>query len=142
MFHSLTVPCAGPVPRYRGSGDVQRGQILLPEARPVDPPAIGTIRDNYDDNQVLLHSYYTAIEGEGPAKASRANPCSSCHLLCSVSRSRKFSKVFLTRLPQSHESALPGVASYEGFPKIRVPFLGVPIIRTILYWGLYWGPLS
>ena len=28
-----------------------------------------------------------------------------------------------------------------GFPKIRVPFLGVPIIRTIVYWGLYWGPL-
>ena len=21
------------------------------------------------------------------------------------------------------------------------PFLGVPIIRTIVFWGLYWGPL-
>ena len=23
----------------------------------------------------------------------------------------------------------------------RGTFLGVPIIRTIVYWGLYWGPL-
>ena len=28
-----------------------------------------------------------------------------------------------------------------GFPKIRGTFLGVPIIRTIVFWGLYWGPL-
>ena len=28
-----------------------------------------------------------------------------------------------------------------GFPKIRGTILGVPIIRTIVYWGLYWGPL-
>ena len=28
-----------------------------------------------------------------------------------------------------------------GFPKIRGPILGVPIIRIIVYWGLYWGPL-
>ena len=28
-----------------------------------------------------------------------------------------------------------------GFPKIRGTFLGVPIIRTIVYWDLYWGPL-
>ena len=27
------------------------------------------------------------------------------------------------------------------FPKIRGTFLGVPMIRTIVYWGLYWGPL-
>ena len=25
------------------------------------------------------------------------------------------------------------------FPKIRGKFLGVPIIRTIVYWGLFWG---
>ena len=24
---------------------------------------------------------------------------------------------------------------------MRGTFLGVPIIRTIIYWGLYWGPL-
>ena len=28
----------------------------------------------------------------------------------------------------------------RGFPKIRGTFLGVPIIRTIVFWGLYWGP--
>ena len=28
-----------------------------------------------------------------------------------------------------------------GFPKNRGTFLGVPIIRTMVYWGSYWGPL-
>ena len=29
-----------------------------------------------------------------------------------------------------------------GFPKIRVLYhFGGPIIRTIVFWGLYWGPL-
>ena len=28
-----------------------------------------------------------------------------------------------------------------GFPKIRGTFLGVPIIRAIVFWGLYRGPL-
>ena len=30
-----------------------------------------------------------------------------------------------------------------GFPKIRGTylFLGVPIIRIIVHWGLYWDPL-
>ena len=27
------------------------------------------------------------------------------------------------------------------FPKIRGTILGVPVIRTILFLGLYWGPL-
>ena len=31
-------------------------------------------------------------------------------------------------------------AQYGDFPKLGVPF-GVPIIRTIVFWGLYWGPL-
>ena len=26
-----------------------------------------------------------------------------------------------------------------GFPKIRGNLLGVPIIRTTVFWGLYWG---
>ena len=26
------------------------------------------------------------------------------------------------------------------FPKIRGTFLGLPIMRTIIYLGLYWGP--
>ena len=29
----------------------------------------------------------------------------------------------------------------RGFPKIRATCLGVPIIRTIVFWGLNWGPL-
>ena len=28
-----------------------------------------------------------------------------------------------------------------GFPKLGVPFLGVSIIRIIVYWGLHWVPL-
>ena len=28
----------------------------------------------------------------------------------------------------------------RGFPKIRGTFLGVPKIRTLVFWGLYWGP--
>ena len=28
-----------------------------------------------------------------------------------------------------------------GFPKIRGTFFGVPIIRIIVFWGLYWVPL-
>ena len=27
------------------------------------------------------------------------------------------------------------------FPKIRGTFLGAPIMRIIIFWGLYWGPL-
>ena len=27
-----------------------------------------------------------------------------------------------------------------GFSKLGLPFWGVPIIRTLVYWGLYWGP--
>ena len=33
------------------------------------------------------------------------------------------------------------VGYLRGFPKIRGTFLGVPIMRTIVYWVLYWGPL-
>ena len=33
------------------------------------------------------------------------------------------------------------IMPYGGFPKLGVPFLGIPIIRTIVFWGLYWGPL-
>ena len=27
-----------------------------------------------------------------------------------------------------------------GSPTIRGTFLGVPILRTLVFWGLYWGP--
>ena len=30
---------------------------------------------------------------------------------------------------------------YGGFLKLGVPFWGSPRIRTIVFWGLYWGPL-
>ena len=30
---------------------------------------------------------------------------------------------------------------YGGFPKIGIPFWGVPKIRILAFWGLYWGPL-
>ena len=33
-----------------------------------------------------------------------------------------------------------GIRGIKEFPKIRGTLLGVPIIRTIIYWGLYWGP--
>ena len=36
---------------------------------------------------------------------------------------------------------IPITSPIWGFPKIRGTFLGVPIIRTIVFWGLYWGPL-
>ena len=29
---------------------------------------------------------------------------------------------------------------YVGFPKLGVPFWGVPIIRTMEFGSLYWGP--
>ena len=41
-------------------------------------------------------------------------------------------------------ASAPGLTlnpKYLGVSQIRVPFLGVPIIRTIVHWGLYWGPL-
>ena len=36
---------------------------------------------------------------------------------------------------------IPNGLQYGGFPKLGVTSLGVPIIRTIVFWGLYWGPL-
>ena len=34
----------------------------------------------------------------------------------------------------------PASSASGGFP-IRGTFLGVPKIRNIVYWGLYWGPI-
>ena len=36
---------------------------------------------------------------------------------------------------------LPKKTLTWGFPKIRGTFLGFLIIRTIVFWGPYWGPL-
>ena len=39
---------------------------------------------------------------------------------------------------------MPGMKTPQkatwGFPNKRGTFLGVPITRTIIFWGLYWGP--
>ena len=32
-------------------------------------------------------------------------------------------------------------STFGGCLKIRGTYLGVPIIRTTVFWGLYWGPL-
>ena len=50
-------------------------------------------------------------------------------------------------LEQESRSNNRGRSPYEenlsiwGVPKIRGTFLGVPIIRTVVFGGLYWGPL-
>ena len=36
---------------------------------------------------------------------------------------------------------LSGSCTIWEFPKIRGTLLGVPILRIIVYRGLYWGPL-
>ena len=52
----------------------------------------------------------------------------------------------LQKMAQKIADALEGLlkfvhALYGGFPKlIRGTFLEVPIIRVIIFWGLYWGP--
>ena len=35
---------------------------------------------------------------------------------------------------------VPLIGDIWGFPKIRGTLLEVPIIRTIVFWGLHWGP--
>ena len=41
----------------------------------------------------------------------------------------------------SSNRELQTILSQGGFPKLGVPFFGVHITRTIVLWGLYWGPL-
>ena len=36
----------------------------------------------------------------------------------------------------------PHARLIRGFPKIRGTLLGVPRIRIIAFWDLYWGPLT
>ena len=43
--------------------------------------------------------------------------------------------------PANRCSLSCGSKSIRVVPKIRGPFLGVPIIRTIMFWGLHWGLL-
>ena len=51
------------------------------------------------------------------------------------------------RLPEHEEPQAPGQSYADllliwGFPEIRGTTLGVPIMRTIVFLGLYWGPLN
>ena len=43
------------------------------------------------------------------------------------------------RIPSSSSQG-PTLSLFGSFPKLGVPFLGAPIIRTLVYWGLYWRP--
>ena len=43
---------------------------------------------------------------------------------------------------QGVQTARCSACSKRGFPKIRGTFLGVGIIRILLFKVLYWGPLS
>ena len=38
-----------------------------------------------------------------------------------------------------HSESVKGTVG--GFPELGVPFLGTPITRTIVFWGLHGGPL-
>ena len=50
--------------------------------------------------------------------------------------------VCLRRSPNRSRSPKASIRTLHGwFPKIGVLFWGVPIIRTIIVLGLYWGPL-
>ena len=70
---------------------------------------------------------------QGTPQKLRKSPC---NLTCMPARA------MLSR-PDASED-LRGSQSSElhvGFPKIRGSLLGVPTIRTIVFGGLYWGPL-
>ena len=63
-----------------------------------------------------------------------------CPIPCwSVARARTFcfSCVWLLCRSRVH---LASAYSNGSFPQLRVPMLGVPITRTIAFWGLCWGP--
>ena len=42
---------------------------------------------------------------------------------------------------KDQECGQEGQPDIWGFPKIRGTFLGVPILRSIVFWGLCGGPL-
>ena len=44
------------------------------------------------------------------------------------------------RVRDANQSMLLATMAFGGFPKLGVPFLGVPKGRTIVFGGLYWGP--
>ena len=64
-------------------------------------------------------------------QSKNPHPCSP-HLLCG----RKTEPSSRQSRPLLQELVIDG-----GFPKIRDTFLGVPIIGTIVFGGLCWGPI-
>ena len=49
--------------------------------------------------------------------------------------------LFLYQTGKQRNSPTSCKASYGGFLQLGVPFWGVPIIRTRVFWGLYLGAL-
>ena len=76
----------------------------------------------------LIDQFFRKVYGEGTAFAYTTPTCSSTdhHIIGSLLRG-----LGLRSSP----------LDIWGFPKIRGTILGVPIIRTKLFLGLYWGPL-
>ena len=59
-------------------------------------------------------------------------------------RKENYATEVIAQVGESEDEAVLGAGSIRivwGFPKIRGTVLGVPIIRTIVLWSLYWGPL-
>ena len=47
----------------------------------------------------------------------------------------------ITSIVINRTSIIAIISIFWGFPEIRGTFLGVPIIRIILFWAPYWGCL-
>ena len=91
--------------------------------------------DNKDCIRFLLHSYYITFLGWG-VLLTQTLLRPQVFRLKEVSLARDQTKSpGPAREPQQLEK------TSGGFPKLGSTFLGVPIIRIIIYWGLYWGPL-
>ena len=59
---------------------------------------------------------------------------------CNVDMSSGFSSLsILSRMDDTNETGCRPCKHGE-FPRIMGTILGVPITRTIAFWGLYWGP--
>ena len=65
-----------------------------------------------------------------PSRANAPKPAPSDPELCVPKHPRPFQN-----RPGASQSR------FGSFPKLGIPFWGVPIIRTIVFGGLYWGPL-
>ena len=66
--------------------------------------------------------------------SNQVNLWGSDHVTCSWQALKR--AACRDRKSQGEAFARRELGSYGGFPKLGVPFLGVPIIRTIVFWGL------